>query len=272
MIPKEINLGPLTIHFYGIIIALAIYAGYILAKNRARLYKQSLRSSPARRGAGLKISPKFFDDPLLILPLVLSIIGARLYHVFDYWTIYNQNPISILFIQNGGLGIWGAIAGLMLGFYIFARVKKLNFLVVLDIVAPSLLLGQSLGRIGNYINQEGFGPPTDLPWGVYINSENRPPQYLNRSHFHPTFFYEAILDGIFFVILLYLAQKLKIRGQVFALYLILYSVGRFIVEFWRIDTATIGPIKIAQVLAVVAIFVGMVLFVKTLKTRISSTE
>lgn len=252
MLPPGIDIGPFTIHLYGFIIALSIYAGYALAKKRAYLYK---------------IPKSLFDEPLLILPLFLSIAGARLYHVLDYWSVYSQNLISIFFVQNGGLGIWGALGGVVLGFYIFAKIRKLNFLTVLDLLAPSLLLGQAIGRIGNYINQEGFGPPTNLPWGVHIRPENRPLQYLNQSHFHPTFFYEAILDLIFFVVLLYLAKKLKIRGQVFALYLILYSLGRFIIEFWRIDTATVGQIKIAHVLSIAAFILGAILFLKTIKLK-----
>ena len=248
MLSPSVNIGPFTIHLYGFIIGLSIYTGYTLAKKRAHLYK---------------IPKSSFDDPLLILPLLLSAAGARLYHVLDYWSLYSQNLISIFFIQNGGLGIWGALGGVVLGFYIFAKIRKLNFPIVLDLLSPSLLLGQAIGRIGNYVNQEGFGPPTNLPWGVYINLENRPPQYLNKSYFHPTFFYEAIIDLIFFIILLYLAQKLKIRGQVFALYLILYSLGRFVVEFWRIDTATVGQIKIAHFLALISFCIGIMIFLQS---------
>ena len=248
MLPTTINIGPFTIHLYGIIIALAVFVGYILAKRRAHLYK---------------IPKSIFDDPLLILPLFLSIAGARLYHVLDYWSFYSQNLVSIFFIQNGGLGIFGALGGVVFGFYIFAKIRKLNFLTILDLASPSILLGQAIGRIGNYINQEGFGPPTNLPWGIYIRPENRPLQYLNQNHFHPTFFYEAIIDLIFFMVLLYLAQKLKIRGQVFALYLILYSLGRFVVEFWRIDTATVGQIKIAHFLALISFCIGIMIFLQS---------
>lgn len=264
MIPKTINLGPLIIHLYGAIIAIAIFLGWYLAKKRAHLFKQSLRSSPAMRDAGLKISQAIFEDPILLIPLTLAIIGARAYHVTDYWHLYKENLISILYIYNGGLGIWGALFGAILGFWLVAKIKKLDFLNALDLVAPSLLLGQAIGRVGNYVNQEGFGPPSTAPWSVYIDPANRPPQYQNFSRFHPTFFYEAILDLIFFLILIAVAKRLK-KGQAFALYLVLYSTSRFIVEFWRIDTWVVGQIKISHLLSIVVLTGGVYLFYKLSK-------
>ena len=250
MISPQISIGPLTFHLYGLIIAAAIYLGWLLVKKRAIFYK---------------ISPKIFDDPLILTPLILGIVGARLYHVLDLWSYYRENPTQIIAIASGGLGIWGALAGIFAGFWIFAKIKKINFLSLLDLTAPSILLGQALGRIGNFINQEGFGPPTSLPWGVYITPENRPIQFLTSTHFHPTFFYEAILDLIFFLLLLYISSlsfsirsRMTIRkpGQLFGLYLVLYSIGRFIVEFWRIDTWSLGPLKIAHLLSVAAFVIG----------------
>ncbi|MDP2632767.1 MAG: prolipoprotein diacylglyceryl transferase [Candidatus Curtissbacteria bacterium] len=246
MLPESISIGPLTLHFYGLIIAISIYLGWLLAKRRAPFYK---------------IPPSLLDEPILLIPLLFSIIGARLYHVMDYWDVYIQDLKSIIYISSGGLGIWGALAGAFIGFWIVAKVKKINLLALLDLSAPSLLLGQAIGRIGNYINQEGFGPPTNLSWGVYINPENRPAQFLTSTHFHPTFFYEAILNLLFFFLILKLSKR-KRPGQVFALYLILYSTGRFLVEFFRIDTATIDSFKIAQLLSVITILVGMRLLVK----------
>ena len=247
MIPTSIHIGPLTFHLYGLVIALAILAGWYLAKKRAYIYK---------------IPKSLLEDPILLLPLLLSIIGARTYHVLDYWTVYDLNPISIIYIQNGGLGIWGALSGIFIGFVIIAKVKKVNLIHVLDLAAPSVLLGQTIGRIANYINREGFGPPTQLPWGVSIPPENRPIQYIKSTHFHPTFFYEAAIDFVFFLLLLNLSRKFKKPGQTFALYLIFYSTGRFIVEFFRIDTATVGTIKVAQVLSVVAFLAGIFIFIK----------
>jgi len=245
MLPKSISIGPLDLHLYGLIIALAIYMGWYLAKKRAHSYK---------------IPISIFDDPILLIPLVLSIVGARIYHVIDFWSIYSENPISILYISNGGLGIWGAILGLTLGLFILTKNKNIKLLSALDLAAPSMLLGQTIGRFGNYINQEGFGEPTNLPWGVYIQKINRPFEYLSSTHFHPAFFYEAIINIIFFILLLKISLKLKFKGQAFALYLIFYSISRFLVEFFRIDTWTIGTMKIAHIISIFTLLLGIYLF------------
>lgn len=245
ILPKVIEVGPLTFHAYGFILAAAIFAGWYLAKKRANFYR---------------IPQKIFDDPIFLIPLVLSIAGARLYHVLDLWSYYGRNLTKIVEIQNGGLGIWGGIAGMLLGFLIVAKVKKLDFLKSLDLAAPSVILGQAIGRFGNYINQEGFGPPTNLPWGVFIDPQNRPMQYFLYTRFHPTFFYEAFLNLIFFISLLYFAGRVKIRGQVFALYLVFYSIARSIAEFWRIDTWVVDGIKIAYIFSLAAFIGGVLLF------------
>ncbi len=245
MLTRSIDIGPLTIHLYGLIIAISIYLGWLLAKKRAYLYK---------------IPQALFDDPVLIIPLVLAIIGARLYHVVDYWDYYSVNFSQILAVWNGGLGIFGALIGAFLGFWIISKIRKINLLSILDLAAPSILLGQAIGRFGNFVNQEAFGPPTNLPWGVFISPENRPAQFLSSSYFHPTFFYEAAIDALFFAILLYLARRFNIRGQMFALYLIFYSTGRFIAEFWRIDTWIISQVRVAHVLSIIIFIFGTWLF------------
>lgn len=245
MIPKAINIGPFSFHLYGLLIALGVLLGWHIAKKRAHFYK---------------IPEKLFDDLLLIVPLALSIIFARLYHVLDYRNIYFKNPISIIYIQNGGLGIWGAIFGAVLGIWIVSQIKKINLPNLLDLLAPSLALGQAIGRIGNWINQEGFGPPTNLPWGVYIDPASRPINYSQYTRFHPTFFYEAILDLIIFITLLVLSKKFKKSGQTFALYLILYALARFFVEFLRIDTWVARTVKVSQVISLATIGLGILIF------------
>ena len=246
MISPQISIGPLTFHAYGFVIAISIYLGWHLAKKRAATFK--LR--------------QLLDDPILIAPLIFGIVGARFYHVLDLWGYYSQNPDKIMAISNGGLGIWGGLAGIFVGFWLVAKIKNINFLSLLDLMAPSLLLAQAIGRIGNFINQEGFGPPTNLPWGVYIEPQNRPIQYLAFDRFHPTFFYEAILDLIFFFILLKFGQKSNVKGQLFALYLIFYSTARFTAEFARLDTATFGSIRVAHLLSVATFALGLWLFIK----------
>ncbi|OGE01026.1 prolipoprotein diacylglyceryl transferase [Candidatus Curtissbacteria bacterium RIFCSPLOWO2_02_FULL_40_11] len=250
MLPRSVEAGPISIHLYGLLIAAAIYIGWYLAKKRAHFYQ---------------IPIKIFDDPILLIPLAFSIIGARLYHVIDFWKVYRADPVSIFYIANGGLGIWGGLLGLFIGFYIVAKIKKIDLFAALDLVAPSIILGQAIGRVGNYINQEGFGPPTNLPWGVFIERQNRPTEFVSSTHFHPTFFYEAVLNFIFFAVLFKIAPNLKKKGQVFAIYLIFYSASRLISEFFRIDTWTIGEIKIAHVISVTVFIIGFCLFMN-LKT------
>lgn len=244
MISPYIEIGPLKVHFYGLIIAVAIYLGYLLAKRRAHFYKVPL---------------SLFDNTWLLLPLFFSIVGARIYHVLDFWEFYVQDPQRIFRITSGGLGILGALSGFTIGLFIFAKMKKQSLLTLLDLAAPSLILGQAIGRIGNWINQEGFGPPTNLPWKVFIDPAKRPYIYKDSNYFHPTFFYEAALDFVIFFIILLLTKKLEKTGQLFGLYLVLYSLGRFLVEFLRDDTWQIQGVKVAHLIAVCGVIVGITL-------------
>lgn len=246
MIPPSFSFGPVTIHLYGLIIACAIYVGLSLAKRRATKYK---------------IPKEIFDDPVLVIPLILALIGARLYHVIDYWEYYQNNLNLIFSISSGGLGIIGALIGVVIGLYIVAKKKKINLLSLLDLAAPSIVLGQAIGRIGNFVNQEGFGGPTNKIWGIYVAPPKRPAEFIDATHFHPTFFYEAILNGVVFFLLLYSAKKKKRKpGAIFAMYLIFYSLVRFFVEMYRIDTWTVGTVKVAQVVSVAIFGLGIVLF------------
>ena len=234
MIPKSLQVGFLKVNLYGVVIAIAVFIAWCLAIKRAYLYK---------------IPRQKLESVTLLLPLILGILGGRLYHVVDKWSYYTLNPAQIIRVDHGGLGIWGALIGIFLGFYVFARVQQINFLNLLDLLSPSILLAQGIGRIGNFINQEGFGPPTELPWGIEIN----------RTRVHPTFFYEMILDFIFAGLLIHLAPKFKRPGQVFGLYLISYGLIRFIVEFWRVDTWTVDQFHVAHLFALVSIVIGLIL-------------
>lgn len=254
MIPKTINVGPLTFHLYGVVFSIAILIGWILAKRRAGVYK---------------IPEQIFDEPIFLIPLILGILGARLYHVIDYWEIYSKDPVSILNLAGGGLGIWGGLAGAFLGFWTIAKIKKLDTLAFFDLLAPPFLLGQSIGRIGNFINQEAFGPPTNLPWGIYISPQNRPAEFMNSTRFHPTFFYEAAIDAIFFVVLMIIAPKFKRPGQVLSLYLMFYSSGRLFAEYFRIDTWTIGNLKTSYVLSLATFSIGLLLLANRSKEKLS---
>jgi phosphatidylglycerol:prolipoprotein diacylglycerol transferase len=244
--PSSFNLGPFLIHSYGLTVALAIFVGFLLIWLRAPSF-------------GIK------KDEILDLPLFLvipTLFGARLYHVLHYWDYYSKNPSQIIAFWQGGLAIWGALIGGFLTLIFYSRIKKIKPLVLLDLLAPGVVLAQSLGRLGNFFNLEAFGPPTNLPWKIYIPPSNRPPQYFQAEFFHPTFFYEAAASLLIFLILIFFAQKFKkIPGLTFFLYVILYLIARFGLEFLRVDTWLLGEIKMAQILSFLGILVGAGFFV-----------
>jgi len=193
---------------------------------------------------------------LLILPL--GIIGARLYHVIDEWSYYSQNPALI--IGGRGLGIFGAIIGGAVGLFIYTRWKKLSTLSWMDIVAPGLILAQAIGRWGNFFNQELYGYPTNLPWGIYIDPANRLTGYEAFSHFHPLFFYEFAWNILGCILLLLAGRKIKERllsGDIFFMYVIYYSVGRFFLEGLKIDVWTLSGIPTARWITGIAIIVSI---------------
>jgi phosphatidylglycerol:prolipoprotein diacylglycerol transferase len=200
------------------------------------------------------------EDPshvwnILALGVVLGLIGARLYHVIHRWSeYYSQNPGEIIAIWHGGQGIYGAIVGALLALFIYVRWKKLNLAMYADVGVIGFLLGQAIGRWGNFFNQEIFGPPTDLPWGIAIDfakvQQHAPleyaEQYTSGLRFHPLFLYESLLSFLGVAVLLYVSRRLKdwLRpGDVALMYGIWYPTERFFLEFLRID----DPWKIAGV-------------------------
>lgn len=224
--PIALQIGPLTIRWYGVIMAIAVIIGVTLASREAR-----------RQG----IDPERILD-LALIAAPLSWLGARLYYVIFNWDYYSANPSEIPKIWHGGLAIHGGIlTAILIGLW-FSRHYRLDFWQLADICAPSLIMGQAIGRWGNFFNQEAYGYETDLPWAMYIDGAYR----------HPTFLYESLWDlGVFFF-LLWIRRKPVIRkGEVFLLYLMAYSVGRFIVESFRTDSLMLGPLRAAQVMSVV---------------------
>jgi len=239
------------IHWYGLLIVTGVLLGAIYAAVSAR-----------RNG----------DDPehvwnALTVAIVLGIIGARLYHVFSDpeggmvgWDYYRRHPVEILYIWEGGLGIYGAIVGGFLGVVLYAWRAGLRPLKWLDYGAPGLALGQAVGRWGNFINQELYGPPTDLPWGLIIDMEHRiaPYDHLEKyppdALFHPTFLYESLWCLLVFAVLAFAARRHKDRlreGDLFLGYLVGYPLGRFFLEYLRPDAWMIGPIAAAQLFALI---------------------
>lgn len=170
-----------------------------------------------------------------------GIIGARLYHVITDAELYfgeHGHPIDALKIWNGGLAIWGAIAGGAFGAWLGCRHYDVSFTAVADALAPGLLVAQGIGRWGNYFNQELFGGPTTLPWGLKIDRAHRPHQYLEYATFHPTFLYESLWCFAGAIVLVLLDRRFRFEaGRAFALYVMVYTVGRFWFERMRIDFA-----------------------------------
>jgi phosphatidylglycerol:prolipoprotein diacylglycerol transferase len=251
MIPSpsisSIPVGPVTIHFYGLIIGLAFVLCYSI------LQRQTKRQ---------EISPDLLEKMFLIC-LVAAIIGARAYHVITNWQYYSQFPTQIISIWNGGLGIIGGIATVVLTIYFLSKKYSKPFLQITDLFALVLPLGQAIGRWGNYFNQELYGKPTSLPWGLQIDVEHRIKGYEQFQTFHPTFLYESILNFINFAVLYYLYTKKNIKpGTVTSLYLVFYGIIRLFIESIKLDpdvSAQIGPLRVPQYLSIILIIIGLVL-------------
>lgn len=249
--PVFLRLGPITVYWYGVlIVAGAMLAAYIVSK------------LSSRNGHDPEIAWN-----LLIVALFSGIIGARIYHIISSWDYYAAHPSEMFGLQMSGFGIFGAVAGGMLGLYIFTRVKHLRFLEWSDYVAPGLLLAQAIGRWGNFFNQELYGPPSDLPWAIAIDPAHRLPGYEMFERFHPTFLYESILNLIGALVLLTLARRWKsgrLYGDIFFIYGMTYSVIRFFIEgYFRPDAWKIGGIPTAQIVSVVLfVFFAAMIFVR----------
>jgi phosphatidylglycerol:prolipoprotein diacylglycerol transferase len=219
-----------------------------------------------------KLSSRNGHDPeiawnLLIVCLVTGIIGARLYHVVDKWDeIYRHHPSEIIGFQMSGFGIYGGVAGGLLGAWAFTKYHNLRFLEWIDYTAPGLILAQAIGRWGNFFNQELYGYPTNLPWGIYIAPQHRLPGFEAYERFHPTFLYESLLNFAGFLVLYYLARnwtRNRLYGDIFFLYGIIYPVIRFFIEFQRPDAWRIAGVPTAQWISIGAVlFFASLLFIR----------
>ncbi len=210
--------------------------------------------------------------------LVSGIIGARLWHVLtpsesmgvgaDY---YFSHPIEIFNIRQGGLGIPGAVIGGFIALLVYSKKKGLDFFTWTDIIAPGLALAQAIGRWGNFFNQELYGPPSNLPWAIFIDPAHRLRGYEEFSHFHPMFLYESLWNMCNFFLLIYISRKLKsklISGDIFSIYLVVYPIGRFLLEFIRLDASYVGGVNANQVtMAVVAVCSASVMVFRHVKGK-----
>lgn len=243
MNPIAFELFGLEVRWYGIFIAigalLAVYVGEKLSEKNPSIPKETV-------------------SDYALFALFIGILGARLYYVAFEWDYYSQHVNEILSIRNGGLAIHGGIIAGILVAYIFCKSKNLSFWELLDMIAPGVVLGQGIGRWGNFANGEAHGGPTNLPWAIEVQGEM----------VHPTFLYESIWDiAIFAFLYFYLSKRRAFPGQLALLYVILYSLGRFFIEGLRTDSLYIGPLRTAQLISILGILIGVLLYFNRMKKK-----
>ncbi|KQZ84292.1 prolipoprotein diacylglyceryl transferase [Microbacterium sp. Root166] len=248
---SSVQLGPLTIHFYALCIIAGIIAAVLLTNHRL-----------TKRGAEPWV---VIDIALLAVPL--AIIGARIYHVVTHWGFYfgeGANPLSALYIWEGGIAIYGALIGGAVGAWLGCRWTGIRFWTFADALAPGLLLAQALGRFGNWFNQELFGLPTDLPWGLEIAFDNPawPVGLPEGTLFHPTFLYEVVWNLLGVAVLLWAGRAFHLQwGRLFGLYLVWYSAGRIVWESIRIDPSEIIlGLRTNVWAAIIGVVLGLTIF------------
>jgi phosphatidylglycerol:prolipoprotein diacylglycerol transferase len=239
-----VQIGPLVIRWYGILMATAIIAGLWLAHRQAR--RDGLPADDLISAAQWGV--------------LAGLVGARLYEVVFNWDYYGQHPAKIPAVWEGGLAIHGGlIVGPLVGIWLAHR-WRLPVLRSLDVAGPSLALGQAIGRWGNFFNEEAFGRPTDLPWKLYISPPHRPPGYGQFDYFHPAFLYESLWDlAVFLVLVAWLRPRMRAHpGALFFTYIGLYSIGRFAIEALRLDSFWVGSIRVPQLASGVGVVVALV--------------
>lgn len=238
MDPIAFEIFGLSVRWYGLLMASSILIGLILAMHLAR---------------------KNNYDPELILDLVFyatpaAIIGARIYYVVFKLDYYISNPGEIIAIWHGGLAIHGAVIASVIVAIIYTKKKNISFWKIVDFMAPSLILGQAIGRWGNFFNQEAYGRETQLPWAITVDDPVK-----GLIQVHPTFLYESLWNFSLFFFLLWYGKKKKVNGEIFLLYAIIYSLGRFFVEGLRTDSLMFLGMRIAQIISVFTIIIGVLL-------------
>ncbi len=242
------------VRFYGILIMTGAMAGALLAARECK-----------RRG----MAPDIIWD-LLTWLIVGGVIGARIWHIFTppptsiaqglTTSFYLTHPLNALAVWNGGLGIPGAVIGGFIALFIFARREGLQIAAWVDVIAPALALGQAIGRWGNYFNQELYGAPTTLPWKIFIDPAYRLPQFADIEYYHPLFLYESLWNLGNMALLLWLSRRFENRlkpGDVLLAYLVIYPVGRFLLDFLRLDVSMLGGINANQTFMAIVAFLAV---------------
>ena len=267
---QGIDIGIFSLRFYSLMILLGLFVGIVVGQIQAKLYKQD---------------PTHVVN-IAMLGTVLGIIGARLYHVFDQqeWPRYRENLGDIFAIWNGGIGIFGAFVGAVFALWLYTRLETkpkkfstmpfslpmivrrrpaMSAILWLDIGAPTFMIGQAIGRWGNFFNQELFGRPTDLPWGIFIPQAKvayQASEYIGFERFHPLFFYESALNFLGVIFILYVTRKIPHKvntGDILSFYLIWYPIVRFSLEFLRIGPWEEAGIPMSQIVSVLMFALGL---------------
>ena len=235
--PRSIALGPLSIHFYGMIIAFGLILAVVYATRRSKQF-------------GIK-EDDVLDGVLYVTPF--AVLCARAYYCIFSWEHYADDPIRLLYIWEGGLAIYGGVLGAAIGVTVLCRVKRIKLPAMLDLVSLGFLIGQSIGRWGKFFNREAFGAETDtfLRMGL-----------MNRytgdvTYYHPTFFYESLWNAIGFLLLHQLSKKRQYDGQIALGYAAWYGLGRAFIEGLRTDSLYWGPFRVSQLLAAVSCFAAV---------------
>ena len=241
---RSLQIGPLSIYFYGLIIAIGLGLAAVYGLRRCKQF-------------GLK-QDDVIDGALMIIPF--AVLCARLYYCIFKWDMYKDDLLSIFYIWEGGLAIYGGVLGAILGIIVFAKVKKLSLPAILDIVALGFLIGQSIGRWGNFFNREAFGTETTgfLRMGLYkmVTEDGKIVGSTTMHYFHPTFLYESLWNAVGFVALHFLSKKRQYDGQIALGYAAWYGLGRAMIEGLRTDSLYLGSFRVSQLLALCSFIVG----------------
>ena len=239
--PRSISLGPLNIYFYGIIIACGLVLAVLYCMNRSKEF-------------GIQ-EDDILDGVLWVTPF--AICCARAYYCIFAWHEYAADPISVLYIWNGGLAIYGGVIGALIGVSVLCKLKKIKLPAMLDLVLLGFLIGQSIGRWGNFMNREAFGAPTDsfLRMGLYNTLTGQ------TEYYHPTFLYESAWNLCGFVLLHFLSKRRKYDGQIALCYAAWYGLGRCLIEGLRMDSLYWGSFRVSQVLAGISCVAAVIVLI-----------
>lgn len=247
--PIALHIGPLIVHWYGIILGTGALVGLIFA---------------IREGRRFGVPADFFLD-LLMIGVPVAILSARTYYVAFEWPYYARHPEDIIAVWKGGLAIHGALIGSVLVGLFFARRRGVSFWWLMDVAAPSIIIGQAIGRWGNFVNQEAHGGPVSRAFLENLHLPNWIIEQMNigGTYYHPTFLYESIWNALGFLLLITVRRVLVLRrGELSALYAVWYSIGRTYIEGMRTDSLMLTPtIRIAQVVGLVLIVSGLAFIV-----------